>query len=72
MWIISETLELRVEGGRISYSWCMCVGNHGYHGFGGGMDGCGEYYANGTKPGGSHVLRYRSSSRVWGENTDVT
>ena len=26
--IISETLELRVEGGQVSYSWCVCVVSH--------------------------------------------
>ena len=23
--MISEALELRVEGGRVSHKWCMCV-----------------------------------------------
>ena len=35
-----EALELRVEGGRVSNRWGMCVVSHGYGGFGGGMDGC--------------------------------
>ena len=25
-----EALELRVEGGRVSHSWCMCEVIHGY------------------------------------------
>ena len=28
-----------MEGGRDSYSWCICVGRHGYGGLGGGRDG---------------------------------
>ena len=34
--MISEALEIRVEGGRVSHSWCMCVVGHGYGGLGGG------------------------------------
>ena len=33
--MVPETLELAVEGGRISHSWCMCVVSHGN----GGLDG---------------------------------
>ena len=36
--MISEVLELRVEGGQVSHSWCMCVVSHGYGGLGGGRD----------------------------------
>ena len=39
--MVSETLELRVEGGRVSHSWCMCVVSHGNGGLGGSMDGGG-------------------------------
>ena len=35
--MISETLELRVEGGRISHSCCMCEVSHGYGGLGHGL-----------------------------------
>ena len=41
MRMISEALNLCVEGGRVSHSWCMCVVNHGYGGLGGGWDGGG-------------------------------
>ena len=39
--MISEALEQRVEGGRVSHSWCMCVVSHGYDGVGGSTDGGG-------------------------------
>ena len=31
--MISEALELYVEGGRVSQNWCMCVACRGYGGF---------------------------------------
>ena len=34
--MISEALDLRVEGGRVSNSWCMDVVSHGYGGLGQG------------------------------------
>ena len=37
--MISEALELRIEGGQLIHSWCMCVVSHGYGGLGGGRDG---------------------------------
>ena len=37
--MISEALELHVEGGRVSHSWCICAVSHGYGGLGGGRDG---------------------------------
>ena len=46
--MISEALELPVEGGRVSHSWCMVVVSHGYGGLGGGRDGGGGWYACGT------------------------
>ena len=49
---ISEALELRVVGGRASYSWCMCVFIHSYDGLCGGRDGGGGLYVCGTKPSG--------------------
>ena len=50
--MISEALELRLHGGRVSHSWCMCVVGHGYGWFDGG-DG---WYTCVTKPGVlSHV-----------------
>ena len=39
--IISETLELRMEGGRVSRSWCVCVVSHRNGGIGGGLNGGG-------------------------------
>ena len=39
--MISEALELPVEGGQVSHSWCVCVVGHGYGGLGGGWDGGG-------------------------------
>ena len=50
--MITEALELRVEGGRVSHSLCMCAVGYGYCGLGGGRDGSGEWQASGTKPGG--------------------
>ena len=40
--MISQVLELPVECGRVSHSWCMCVDSHGYGGLGGGRDGGGR------------------------------
>ena len=54
--MISEAPELRVEGGRVSHSWCLCIVNHGYGGLGGGRDGCGGWYVCGTKPGGVRCM----------------
>ena len=37
--IISETLELRKEGGRVNHSWYICVVSHGNGGLvGAGME----------------------------------
>ena len=63
--MISEALELCVEGGHVSHSWCVGVVSHRYDGLGGGMNGCGGWYACRTKPGGlSHVSRCQSTYRV--------
>ena len=62
--MISEALELRVEGGRVSHSCCMGVVCHGYGGLGGGMDGM---LAGQIQGDCSHVGIYRSTSRVRGE-----
>ena len=43
--MISEALELYMEGERASYSWCVCVVRHGYGGLGEGMNGGGGWYA---------------------------
>ena len=48
--MMSEALELRVEGGRVNHSWCMCVVSHGYGGLSGDKDGGGGWYVCGTKP----------------------
>ena len=37
--MISDSLELRVDGGRVSHSLCMCVAIHVYGGLVGGRDG---------------------------------
>ena len=50
--MISEALEIHPEGGQDSYSWCMCVGSHGYCGLVGGRDGGGGWYSCETKPVG--------------------
>ena len=34
MRMVSEALELRMESGRVSFIWCMCVVCHGYGGLG--------------------------------------
>ena len=47
--VVLDALDLYVDGGRVSHRRCMCV--HG-HGFDGGRDGGGGWYACGTKPGG--------------------
>ena len=50
--MISEALEMYVEGGQFCHSWCMCVVGHGKSWFGWGRDGGGRWYACGTKSGG--------------------
>ena len=45
--MMAEALELRVEGGQVSHSWCMGVVSHG---FGGGWVEGGRWDAGGTKP----------------------
>ena len=57
MRMISEALDLCVEGGRVSHSLCMCVVNHGYGGLGGGWDGSCGWYACGAKPRGLVACR---------------
>ena len=47
--MISEALELRVEGARVSNCWSMGVVTHGYGGLGGGRYLGGGLYACGTK-----------------------
>ena len=39
--MFSEALELYVEGGLVSHSWCMCVVCHSYSGLDGGRNGGG-------------------------------
>ena len=46
--MISEELELYVEGGRVSHSWHMCVVGHARGGMGGSRD-AGGWYVCGTK-----------------------
>ena len=41
--MISEKLQPREEGGRVSHSWCMCVISHVYGEFGWGWDGGGGW-----------------------------
>ena len=48
----SEALELRVEDGRDSHCWCMCVVSDGYGRLGGGCDGGGGWFACRTKTKG--------------------
>ena len=47
--MITEALELYMEGGRVSYSWCVCLVGHRYGGMGGGRNGAGGYHACGRK-----------------------
>ena len=49
--MISETLELYTEGGRVSDSCSMCVVSHGYGGLSEGRDVRGGWYACGIEPG---------------------
>ena len=66
--MIAEALELYVEDGRVSHTWCICVVYHGYSRLDGGRDGGGGWYACGTKPWGwLHVERCRITSRVRGD-----
>ena len=48
--IISEALELYVEVGRVSHSWCICVVGHGYGGLGWDGDGSCGWYACEIEP----------------------
>ena len=48
----SEALELRVENGRVNYSWWVGVVSHSHGGYGWGRDGGGDWQACGTKPEG--------------------
>ena len=36
--LISETLELHMEDGRVSRIWCICVVSHGHGWLGGGRN----------------------------------
>ena len=66
--MISEELEMCMEGGRVSHSRCMGVVSLGYGGLGGVIDGGGGWYACGTKPGGLVACREMPGiSRVWGD-----
>ena len=33
---LTSVRAVRVEGGRVNHSWCICVASYGYGGFGGG------------------------------------
>ena len=55
--VISEAMELHVEGGRVSHSWCMCVVRQEYGGLGEGRNGGFGSYACGTKPRGLVACR---------------
>ena len=50
--MISEALELHVEGGCVPHSWCTCVVSHGYGGLGGHKDVGGGWYACRANPRG--------------------
>ena len=49
--MISEALELPVEGRQVSHSWFMEVVCHSHGGLGGDMDGGGGWYTCRTKLG---------------------
>ena len=66
--IITEALELRQEGGRVSHSWCMRVVSHGYGGLGGaGIEVVDGMHAGKSHRDWSHEGRCRSISRVRGD-----
>ena len=54
--IISEVLELCMEGRSVSHSWCMCVVSHGPGGLDGGWEGGGGWYACGLMLGDSGAI----------------
>ena len=63
--LISEALELRMEGGHVSRGWCMWVVGHGY----GGLVGVGMEVVDGMdaaqgQGGCSHVDGCRGTSQV--------
>ena len=61
MWIISEALELRVLGERVSHSWCMGEVCHGYGDwFGAEMDVVWKWYACGE----NGVVRMSGDART--------
>ena len=68
--MISVALELRVEGGRVSHSWRMCVGSNGFGGLvvGAGMEVVDGIHCGQSKGGWSYVGKCRSTSRVLGED----
>ena len=49
--MISDALELCVEGIQVSHSWWMCVISHGYGGFGGDRDGDGMHAGESQRVG---------------------
>ena len=57
--MISEALELIVNGGRDNHSWCMCVVGHGYGELGVG--------ARIEVVGGMHVGKARRIGRMSGD-----
>ena len=61
--IIWEALQLLMQGGWVSHSWCMGVDSYCYGGW---------YACRSNSEGLSHVGRCWSTSRVWGEDTDDT
>ena len=61
--MISEALLLRVEGGRVSHSWGMCVVSHGYGGLGGaGVEAVDGMHVGQSQGGWSHVEKCQSIS----------
>ena len=60
--MISEALELRVEGERVGHSRCNSVVSHGYGGLVGGSDGGGGWYACRTNPWG--LIACRSNEQL--------
>ena len=65
---MQEAIELFVQVGRVSHSWCICVIGHGNGGLDVVRERRGGWYACGTKVGGwSHVGRCRSTTRVRGD-----
>ena len=69
--MISEALELYVEGGRVDHSWCMGVVRHGYGGMA-EMEVVDGRHVGPSQECWSHVGRCLSIFRVRGDTLMTT